>query len=88
MPTLYVENIPADLYDAIKLRAKSEGRSISSEVLRLLADAVPTTAELARRRRIFEVARRIRDKQTGGSQSSKTSAHQSAEEMLREDRSR
>lgn len=63
MPVLYVENAPADLYEALRLRAKSEGRSISAEVMKLLAEHIPPPAVLARRRRMSEVARRIRKKQ-------------------------
>jgi plasmid stability protein len=83
MPTLYVENVPSDLYDALRLRAKSEGRSISAEVMRLLAEHVPTQAELAQRRRVFEVARKIRANQHDAKAPS-----ESTEQMVRADRRR
>jgi plasmid stability protein len=83
MPTLYVENVPSALYDALRLRAKSEGRSISAEVMKLLAEHVPTKAELAQRRRVFDVARKIRANQEGAKAPS-----ESTEQMLRADRRR
>jgi plasmid stability protein len=86
MPTLYVENVPDDLYNALRLRARSEGRSISAEVMKLLAEHVPTQAELARRRRAFDLARKIRANQRGGKKSSGSA--ESTEEMLRADRGR
>ena len=30
VPNLYVENVPEDLYEALRSRAKSEGRSIGA----------------------------------------------------------
>lgn len=83
MPTLYVENVPADLYDALRLRAKSEGRSISAEVLKLLEEYVPGPAQLAQRRRAFEIAKKIRTNQAASA-----SPRRSTEKALRADRSR
>ena len=37
MPTLYVENVPEELYEAIRTRAQENRTSITSEVLALLA---------------------------------------------------
>jgi plasmid stability protein len=45
MPTLYVENIPADLYDALRQRARANRKSISAEVLSLLEENVVTAEE-------------------------------------------
>ena len=36
MATLYVRDIPDDLYDALKLQATAERRSISQEAIRLI----------------------------------------------------
>jgi plasmid stability protein len=36
MPTLYVRNVPFDLYEALRKRAKQNGRSIAAEVIALL----------------------------------------------------
>ena len=62
MPTLYVENVPEDLYEALRTRAKQKGRSISAEVMELLTDNVPTEAELARRRAILARIRKSRSR--------------------------
>ena len=49
MATLYVENIPDDLYEALRSRAKARRRSIAAEVLALLEENVPTARELKAR---------------------------------------
>ena len=36
MATLYVENVPDDLYEALRKRARGQRRSIAAEVLQLL----------------------------------------------------
>ena len=46
MATLYVENIPDDLYEALRSQAKARRRSIAAEVLALLEENVPTAQEL------------------------------------------
>ncbi len=51
MPTLYVENVPDDVYEALRERARGNRNSISAEVLSLLKQNVPTENELARRKR-------------------------------------
>jgi plasmid stability protein len=83
MPTLYVENVPEELYDALRNRAKANRRSITAEVLELLADNVPTLAEIKRRKRIVQQIRAIQERESpvGG-------PFPSAEEMLRKDRAR
>lgn len=83
MPTLYVENVPADLYEALRARARRRRTSISSEVLELLEQNVPTPSEIARRKALFEQMRRLRAKRP-----TKPGRFPSAEEMLREDRAR
>src|ERR1017187_8974783 len=60
MPTLYVENVPEDVYEALRARAQGNGKSISAEVLALLAENVPTPAELARRREVVDRICKIR----------------------------
>lgn len=60
MPTLYVENVPADLYEALRTRAQERRKSISAEVIALLEENVPTAKELASRRELLNQARRIR----------------------------
>jgi plasmid stability protein len=60
MPTLYVENIPEDLYEALGARARAQRKSISAEVIELLRQNVPTAAEMARRKQLLELAAKIR----------------------------
>ena len=81
MPTLYVENVPRDLYAALRKRAKANRSSIAAEVISLLKQWVPTQKELARRHHWYEEARRIQAEASG-------LPGPSAEEMLREDRAR
>jgi plasmid stability protein len=59
MATLYVENVLEELYDALRKRARGERKSISAEVLELLAEHIPTEKELARRRALFRQALKI-----------------------------
>ena len=60
MPTLYVENVPPDLYEVLRMHAREHRKSISAEVLALLEENVPTAKELASRRELLNQARRIR----------------------------
>ena len=83
MPTLYVENVPEDLYDALRQRARQNRKSISSEVLSLLQENIVTVAEQKSRQQFLRLAERLR------SQSSRSrSKFPTTEEMQREDRSR
>jgi plasmid stability protein len=36
MPTLYIRNVPTEVYEALKARAKRGGRSVNAEALALL----------------------------------------------------
>lgn len=83
MPTLYVENVPEDLYEALRAKAQRNRRSIASEVLELLAANVPTQAELNRRKKLFDAIMQIRSQPSPGK-----GPFPSAEEMIREDRER
>ena len=83
MATLYVENVPEELYDALKSRARANRKSISAEVLGLLAENIPTAAELARRKELVRLARKLRSER-----STVSGPFQTTEEMQREDRER
>jgi plasmid stability protein len=83
MPTLYVENVPRDLYEALRKRAKSQHRSIAAEVLALLERNIPTDRELKRRREFVQKLRQLDTSIPPLSGDFPTS-----EEMIREDRSR
>jgi len=83
MPTLYVENVPDELYEALRKRARKNRKSIAAEVLALLEENVPTPRELAQRREVFRRLDKIRSQEP-----KPTGPIQSSEEMLREDRHR
>ena len=83
MPTLYVENVPEEIYEALRARGQSDGKSISAEVLSLLAENVVTADELARRKKLMNRARKLSSARSPG-----TGPFATAEQMQREDRSR
>ena len=83
MPTLYVENVPDGIYDALRARAQAHRKSISAEVLELLEQNIPTATELARRKELLNRARQIRSRR-----SSSSGPFPTTEEMQREDRHR
>jgi plasmid stability protein len=83
MATLYVENVPDELYEALRSQAKARRRSIAAEVLALLQENVPTAEELKARHDLFRRALRMRDKR-----SKRKGPFPSAEEIIREDRER
>ena len=81
MATLYVENVPDDLYEALRSRAKARRRSIAAEVLALLEENVPTARELEAREDLLRRIIRMRERPT-----KKKGPFPSTEEMIREDR--
>ncbi|MGH9493771.1 MAG: FitA-like ribbon-helix-helix domain-containing protein [Candidatus Sulfotelmatobacter sp.] len=83
MPTLYVENVPEDIYKALRKRAKGNGKSIAAEVIELLKQHVPADAELKRRQKVFDELAKLRAMPPVG-----PGPFPSAEEMIREDRER
>ena len=83
MPTLYVENVPDDLYEALRARARERRTSIAAEVLSLLERDVPTAKELARRQELMNRILRLASRRPLS-----PGPHPSSEEMLREDRDR
>ncbi|TAN23576.1 MAG: hypothetical protein EPN33_04555 [Acidobacteria bacterium] len=78
MPTLYVENVPADLYAALRARAREQRSSIAAETIRILREHVPTAAGLQRRRRAVAALLRLQRQTRPGPPS--------ALELLRESR--
>ena len=83
MPTLYVENIPRNLYEALRERARRRHRSIAAEVLALLEENVPTEKELQERQEFLRRLKRIRSKKSRSSD-----PFPSTEGMQRQDRAR
>ena len=83
MATLYVENVPENLYKALRKLAQRNGKSIAAEVISLLKENVPTEEELKHRQ---EFARKMREL---SAQAPLTPGpFPSTEEMIREDRER
>jgi plasmid stability protein len=83
MATLFVENVPDDLYEALRGKARSNRTSIAAEVLKILQNAVPTPAELERRQALLDFGRKMRARRAAPGKQ-----YPSAEQMLREDRKR
>jgi len=83
MATLYVENIPDDLYEALRSQAKARRRSIAAEVLALLEENVPTAQALKVREDLFDKIIQLRAKEVAAGR-----VFPSSEEMIREDRER
>ena len=83
MATLYVENVPTDLYEALRERAKRNRRSIAGEVILLLELNVPTKKSLRSRRDSARLFARIRSRKPPGKGPFPTT-----EELLRADRER
>ena len=83
MPTLYVENVPDEVYEALRQRARANRKSISAEVLSLLEQNVVTAAEQKSRQRFLRQAQRLRSKPSAAKTQFPTT-----EQMQREDRLR
>ena len=83
MPTLYVENVPEDLYEALRKRARQNRTSISAEVIEALTQMVPTEEELARRAEFLKFALKAQSRKPRG-----RGPFPTAEEMVSEDRER
>jgi plasmid stability protein len=83
MATLYVENVPDDLYEALRERARQQRKSITAEVLSLLAENVVTTTERKARQQFLKQVQRLRSHRPGS-----TAAFPASEDLQREDRGR
>jgi plasmid stability protein len=81
MATLYVENVPDELYEALRERAKRERRSMAAEVIRILEVEIPTRSDIARRRAVMRGIEEIRAMSPIGD-------GPATDEMVREDRER
>ena len=83
MATLYVQNVPDELYEALRDLAKKNRKSIAAEVITLLEENVPTAKELEARRELFLRLAELRAQPSPG-----PGPFPSTEEMQREDRER
>lgn len=82
MATLHVENVPDDLYEALRSRARARRRSIAAEILLLLEENAPTEKELRARRDFVRKLGRLR------SRARSKGEVPTAEQRVREDRER
>ncbi len=83
MATLYVENVPDDVYAALRKKAQERRSSIAAEIVSLLRQNYPTDIELEKRRQAFKRFERLRDSKPLG-----PGPFPSTDEMIREDRER
>jgi plasmid stability protein len=83
MATLYVENVPDELYEALRNRASQNRRSMAGEVISLLEENVPTAQELKRRQQLFQKVLKLR-----AGKPANPGRFPTTEEMQREDRER
>ena len=83
MATLYVENVPDEVYEALRRRARANRKSISAEVLSLLEENVVTAEEQKLRQRFLRQAQRLRSKPSAAQ-----TQFPSTEQMQREERLR
>jgi plasmid stability protein len=83
MATLYVENVPDELYEALRSQAKARRRSIAAEVVALLQENVPTAEALKSRNEWVRKIKQLRNQEVASGRT-----YPSAEEMIREDRER
>jgi hypothetical protein len=83
MPTLYVENVPDELYRGLRQRAHENRSSIAAEVISLLERNIPTAAEMKRREQFYQRMAKFRARRPDGDGPFPTT-----EQMIREDRKR
>ena len=83
MATLYVENVPRELYEALRGRARERSHSIAAEVLSLLEENIPTAKELKARQRFLRQLEQMRLKKSASS-----GPFPATEELQRQDRAR
>jgi len=87
MATLYVENVPKELYQALRKRARERRKSMAAEVISLLERNVPTAERLRLRRQAYKQLAALRQ-ESGRARRYSEFRLQTAEEMVREDRDR
>ena len=83
MPVLYVENVPKELYAALRAQARKRRTSIAAEMIELLKNNFPPAAEIQRRKRAYEQLLNLQDRAPVG-----PGPFPTTEEMIRQDRDR
>ena len=81
MATLHVRNVPDDLYDRLRRRAREQGRSINAEAIALLRPALADQEAVS----IADLLARAEELRAG---QTRDPAAPTAVEMIREDRER
>jgi plasmid stability protein len=82
MPTLYVRDVPSELYERLRQQAASSRRSLSAETIELLRNALSPGRPGVSLKRLLDDADRIRAKHP------LPSGSPTAAELIREDRER
>jgi len=59
LATLYVRNVPAEIYRSLQARAKAHGRSLNAEALEILEEAATRSSDTPITDRLFALAREI-----------------------------
>jgi plasmid stability protein len=80
MPTLYVKDVPDELYEGLKERARLAGRSVAAETRKILED---TLAEQRSRAEAFGRLRRFQETLVRTAK-----AHVDVTQLIRDDRDR
>ena len=83
MATLYVRNIPEELYRALRKRAQQHRKTIAAEIRTMLEENFPTASVLRKRKRIFKDLENLRFSVSPG-----PGPFPNSEQMQREDRER
>jgi len=60
MATLYVRNVPENVYARLRERARKNGRSVNAEALEVLAEAADQETETPITDRLEQIARKIK----------------------------
>jgi antitoxin FitA len=82
MATLHAQNVPEELFESLRARARSNRRSISAETVSLLEPVLPAAGGVRRRAGFNQTIQKLRSRKTV------STPGPPAEELLREDRQR
>lgn len=82
MATLHMQNVPEELFESLRARARSNRRSVSAETVSLLEQLLPTAGVVRRRRAFYQRIQKLRSRTTVGTPGLP------AEGLLRQDRQR
>lgn len=80
MDTLHVRSVPEDLYRRLRVLARARNRSISAQVIEILAEGIEEEERKLNQKNLLASIRRRRFTPPAG--------HAASEDLLREDRDR